>query len=128
MSIDTSGLAFPKPGKKRKTKDTWRHDDVAGTREAVKRSKGYCELPWCVRRATQTHHLLGGHGQRGRGESSLVDNKVCLCTRCHASVHVDGKVVITRNEDGAWVAENHDVINAATGQPLNVPLFQGDTR
>lgn len=37
----------------------------------------------CVRRASETHHLLGGSGRRGVKESALAKNKLHLCGICH---------------------------------------------
>jgi len=64
------------------------------------RSKGQCEVREqftsrgfaepeivsarrCHRRASEVHHLLGGTGRRGIGESAKAENKQHLCGICH---------------------------------------------
>jgi len=65
------------------------------------RSKGQCEVRhiynWmdlslrhgstrcspCQRRASEIHHMLGGSGRRGVGESAKAENKLHLCGPCH---------------------------------------------
>ena len=37
----------------------------------------------CVRRASETHHFLGGMGRRGVKESALARNKLHVCGICH---------------------------------------------
>lgn len=60
------------------------------------RSGGRCEIvvevnrkvSWrCKRRATQVHHMLGGIGVRGRGESAKAANKLHVCEACHSDLH-----------------------------------------
>ena len=54
------------------------------------RSGGRCEMVdgvRCTYQAAHVHHLLGGIGVRGRGESRLAANKLHLCERCHSEIH-----------------------------------------
>ena len=37
----------------------------------------------CHRRASEVHHILGGSGRRGVGESAKAENKLHLCGPCH---------------------------------------------
>lgn len=52
-----------------------------------KRSGGRCEVVLgekrCRKRGREIHHLLGGNGQRGRGESVLATHKVHACVDHH---------------------------------------------
>ena len=41
----------------------------------------------CKRRAVHVHHLLGGFGIRGRGDSADACRKLNLCQKCHSDVH-----------------------------------------
>ena len=56
-----------------------------------KRSGGRCEAvvsgERCRRKAFHVHHLMGGWGVRGRGDSALAKNKLHLCEFCHRRVH-----------------------------------------
>lgn len=93
--------AIPKPRpraleKQDRTKRKKATDDKE-TAKVKKRSGGQCELKEvvlltegpkayykrCVRRASETHHLLGGTGRRGVKESALAKNKLHLCGICH---------------------------------------------
>ena len=60
------------------------------------RSEGRCEVrlrhldmdlqAWrsrCERRASEIHHMLGGSGRRGVGESAKAENKLHVCGPCH---------------------------------------------
>ena len=40
----------------------------------------------CRRYASQIHHLLGGNGRRGKGESALAENKQHVCAECHLEI------------------------------------------
>jgi hypothetical protein len=40
----------------------------------------------CARRASQIHHLLGGSGRRGVGESAKAENKLHVCDKCHDEI------------------------------------------
>ena len=95
MTVDTQQCAFapqPKGESAAAARDARRRDlerrDREGSDEVRKRSGGRCELPGCTRRADQVHHLLGGHGRRGRvsEESHLAINKVHVCMWCHQDV------------------------------------------
>lgn len=100
--------AIPKPsrGSALKAKAGRRRALVTADRsenDKVKaRSGGQCEVleryadsivPYrCTRRAVHVHHVLGGFGVRGRGESAKAENKLHLCKTCHSEIH--GHVLI----------------------------------
>jgi hypothetical protein len=103
MAMDTSRLAFPK-GRPRALDKAVRRKalEAFDTRESAKvkaRSGGLCEVQeerikarlegWlrCGRHAMHVHHLLGGIGVRGVGESALASNKVHVCAVCHRLIH-----------------------------------------
>ena len=99
MVMDTSDLAFPK-GRPRALDKAVRRKalEAFDTRESAKvkvRSGGLCEVQeesrkaWvrCGRHAMHVHHLLGGLGVRGVGESALSSNKVHVCAVCHRLIH-----------------------------------------
>lgn len=46
----------------------------------------------CKRRAVHVHHLMGGFGVRGRGESAKAIRKLHICDACHSGIH--GHVLI----------------------------------
>lgn len=53
--------------------------------------EGYTE-PWaidrrCVRRASQTHHLISGIGRRNIGKSILAEHKLHVCDLHHQEIH-----------------------------------------
>lgn len=59
------------------------------------RSGGRCEIEvevnrkvaWrCKRRAVHVHHMLGGIGVRGRGESAKAIRKQHACSDCHSDI------------------------------------------
>ena len=61
--------------------------DRAESAKVRVRSGGQCEV-WvtdqrCRHRASEVHHLLGGIGRRGRGESCLARCKLHVCRTCH---------------------------------------------
>ena len=91
-----SGLQFPKGRPAILDKDDRRRAIVSTDRDEndrVKvRSGGRCEiegprLPRCRKRGAHVHHLMGGWGVRGRGESALAENKVHACAHCHRLIH-----------------------------------------
>jgi predicted HNH restriction endonuclease len=97
--MDTSRLAFPK-GRPRALDKAVRRKalEAFDTRESAKvrvRSGGLCEAQeefrghWtrCGRHAMHVHHLLGGIGVRGVGESALASQKVHVCAVCHRLIH-----------------------------------------
>ena len=97
-------MAFPKPRpralqKKDRAKAKQSVEDRENARVKA-RSKGQCEVREqfisrgyaeptisstrrCHRRASEVHHLLGGTGRRGIGESAKAENKQHLCGPCH---------------------------------------------
>lgn len=94
-----SGLLFPKP-RPRKLEKADRLKvrvsiDDKGSDEAKARSGGRCEI-WtlanrkfksrCQRRAQHIHHMLGGNGVRGRGESAKAIRKQHACSDCHSDI------------------------------------------
>ena len=58
----------------------------------------------CPRRASESHHLLGGIGRRNRGDSILAEHRLDVCHECHTEItgHVLGPVGEGR-EDAAAV-------------------------
>lgn len=60
------------------------------------RSQGRCEVVWygrverkarrCKRAASHIHHMIGGHGKRGRGESIFALRKQHVCIECHGLI------------------------------------------
>lgn len=93
------GLAFPKPRpqKLQKADRTAQRvsRDEAESKKVRVRSGGRCEM-WvkslrelarCKRRAVHVHHLLGGIGVRGRGDSAEASRKLHLCNSCHSDLH-----------------------------------------
>mgnify|MGYP001577103430 CR=1 FL=1 len=72
--------------------------DEAESRKVRKRSGGRCEAEeWvferqcrsrCRRRASEVHHMKGGIGRRGRGDSALARFKQHLCTDCHENIRL----------------------------------------
>ena len=97
--IDTTGLPFPK-GRPRALDKAVRRKalEAFDTRESAMvrlRSGGLCEVQeefrdhWtrCGRHAMHVHHLLGGIGVRGVGESALASQKVHVCAVCHRLIH-----------------------------------------
>ena len=55
--------------------------------KVCKRSGGRCEvvlgLARCWKAGREIHHLLGGNGRRGRGESALASHKLHTCAHHH---------------------------------------------
>ena len=84
-------LAFPKPLPQMLEREQRRARQRA--RERVenatvrRRSGGRCEVVLgdqrCRKAGREMHHLLGGHGRRGRGESVLATHKVHACAHHH---------------------------------------------
>lgn len=69
-------------------------DDKESAKVKV-RSEGRCEIwtevnrkvAWrCKRRALHVHHMLGGIGVRGRGESAKAIRKQHVCPDCHSDI------------------------------------------
>jgi hypothetical protein len=97
--MDYTGLAHPK-GRPRKLEKADRlkvrvSKDEAESDKVKARSKGRCEVwtqvnrkvAWqCKRRAVHVHHMLGGNGVRGRGQSALKAHKQHVCTDCHSDI------------------------------------------
>ena len=98
--IDYSGFAFPKQRVKaleQQDKATaLESKDKAENAKARKRAKGHCEviepcpigggMVRCLRKDTQTHHLIGGIGRRNKGKSILADYKLRVCDQCHDDI------------------------------------------
>lgn len=92
------GFAHPKGAprtvaKAQRTRDRTLIDDRESTK-VRERSGGWCEI--CARthtwltppvRADHVHHLQGGNGRRGRGDSALASHKVHVCQSCHDAIH-----------------------------------------
>ena len=84
-------LAFPKPvpqvlerQERRARQQALERKENATVRQ---RSDGRCEVVLgeqrCRKRGREIHHLLGGHGRRGCGESVLATHKVHACVDHH---------------------------------------------
>jgi len=75
-----------------------------------KRSGGRCEVeitlagPWrCTSRAAEIHHVKGGVGRRGIGESALAKYKLHCCTRCHRDITNRVLVPVDPRTDAAHI-------------------------
>ena len=87
----TPDLAFPKPVPQFVERQQRRACQQARERlenAAVQaRSGGRCEVVLdgrrCRKAGREVHHLLGGHGRRGRGDSALATHKVHTCVAHH---------------------------------------------
>lgn len=111
--MDTSALPYPKPRPRKlekadRTKQRVSVDDKESAKVTA-RSGGRCEAvvvmtAWCFeglvhrcqRRAVHVHHMLGGIGVRGRGESAKAIRKQHVCTACHSDI---GNHVLVRIGD-----------------------------
>ncbi len=86
-----SGLEFakpePRPVAKSKRQAIQRLIDERESALVRRRSRGVCELPGCREKAEHVHHLLGGNGRRGRGESAQASHKVHICSEDHRQIH-----------------------------------------
>ena len=105
-----SGLQFPKPRPAKLEKaDRLKARVSIDDRESATvkaRSEGRCEVRWrgkptealhcCQRRANHVHHMLGGIGVRGRGESAKAIRKQHVCSDCHSDI---GNHVLVRQGD-----------------------------
>ena len=84
-------LAFPKPVPQFVERQQRRACQQARERLANAkvraRSGGRCEVVLdgrrCRKAGREVHHLLGGHGRRGRGDSALATHKVHTCVEHH---------------------------------------------
>lgn len=93
--MDTSRLAFPK-GRPRALDKAVRRKalEARDKRESDKartRAAGRCEIEVvgqgrCLRRDTETHHMVGGWGKRARGTSYLADRKQRVCVVHHGQI------------------------------------------
>ena len=102
-----ASLLFPKPRPRKLEKaDRTKQRVSVDARESAKvraRSGGQCEVRWfgatgqveyrCQRRAVHVHHMLGGIGVRGRGESAKSIRKQHTCITCHSDI---GNAVLVR--------------------------------
>lgn len=104
-----AGLLFPKPRPRKLEKADRTNKRISiDDRESAKvklRSGGRCEVwtevnrkvAWrCKRWVTHIHHMLGGNGVRGRGESAKAIRKQAVCTECHSDI---GNHVLVRLGD-----------------------------
>lgn len=92
MPIDYSLLTFSKGRPKSLLVEDVKKARVSvDDRESLKvkkRSKGQCEIvergkPRCVKKAVHVHHMMGGIGVRGRGESAKAMRKQHACVDHH---------------------------------------------
>ena len=95
MPIDTSALPFSKGRPASLLRDDRRKRresvDDRESQKVRKRSGGKCEIsvvgePPCPRRACHVHHMLGGIGVRGRGESAKSARKQSACLPHHEQI------------------------------------------
>jgi hypothetical protein len=106
-----AGLMFPKQRPalldKRDKAAAIAKVDRAENGKVRKRSGGRCEvyvngaiyLSRCTRKATETHHLIGGSGRRNRGESIKAEHKLRVCRDCHRDITgtIGGKKLVPVN-------------------------------
>ncbi len=103
MSMDTRDLAHPKPrpaalDRSDRKRARARHDEQESDRVRA-RAGGRCES--CGRQGPgHVHHLRGGHGVRGRGESASAAWKVFVCAACHEAIH--RHVLHVEGQPGQW--------------------------
>ena len=84
-------LAFPKPVpqfvERQQRRACQQARDRLENAAVKKRSGGRCEVVLdgrrCRKAGREVHHLLGGHGRRGRGASALATHKVHTCVEHH---------------------------------------------
>ncbi len=87
----TSGLAFPKPRpqflERRQRRACQRARERLENAKVKDRSGGRCEVVLggtrCRKTGRDVHHLFGGNGRRGRGDSALATHKVHTCVDHH---------------------------------------------
>lgn len=93
--IDFTGFAHPKPRPRVLEKDDRKRkqeaEDRRGSEEARKRANGRCEIevigePVCTKPGMHTHHMIGGRGRRGIGESAKAERKQRACADHHEAV------------------------------------------
>ena len=76
--MDTTGLLFPKPKKKKHQRETV---SDATYKAVYERDKGRCRL--CGKsQYLQLHHING----RGKDLTNKIDNCIMLCGHCHLEV------------------------------------------
>ena len=113
----TTDLAFPKPVPQMIERQARRACQKAREhRENVvvrKRSGGRCEVVLggmrCRKAGREVHHLLGGHGRRGRGASALATHKVHTCVEHH-------RLISLRWIEVTWTAPDNPVASLAFRQ------------
>lgn len=95
----------PEKLKRTDRQKVWQDKDAAESVKVKARSGGRCEVQvevnrtvtWrCKRRALHVHHMLGGNGVRGRGESAKAIRKQHVCLSCHSDI---GNKVLVRLGD-----------------------------
>lgn len=105
MPIDYSLLKFSKGRVKSLLVDDARKARVSvDDRESAKvkvRSTGQCEIverrkPRCIKKAIHVHHMIGGIGVRGRGESAKAIRKQHACPDHHELITAKKLVRIGR--------------------------------
>jgi hypothetical protein len=87
------GLMFPKPRptalEREDRRKAIKSVDERESRKVKIRSGGRCEVVTrerCKRYAQHVHHMLGGIGVRGRGESAKAIRKQHVCADCHSDI------------------------------------------
>lgn len=73
---------FPKPTRKRKKPI---HISKIIRASVIERDKSQCQV--CGGVATQLHHVL----YKSYGGADISQNLICLCNKCHRTVHANGK-------------------------------------
>ena len=97
--MDTSRLPYAKPRPRKLEKaDRLKARVSVDDKESAKvkkRSRGQCEIVEVMKRGSQfrcpfranhVHHMLGGIGVRGRGESAKAERKQHVCSNCHSDI------------------------------------------
>ena len=87
-----------------------------------KRSGGRCEVVLggvrCRRAGREVHHLLGGHGRRGRGASVLATHKVDACVEHH-------RLMSLRWIDVTWATPDNPCASIQFEQVRGTPVVTG---
>ncbi len=116
--IDTAHLRFAKPRprllEKRERRSALMSIDRAERKKCHQRSGGRCEVieaklkpessaiifQRCRGRASQNHHLLGGHGRRNIGDSILAEHRLDVCAVCHSEINAGVLRVVPPPDNG----------------------------
>ena len=124
--LPTPDLAFPKPVPQfveRQQRRACQQARERGENVTVKkRSGGRCEVVLgetrCRRPGREIHHLLGGHGQRGRRDSVLATHKVHTCVAHH-------RLIGLRWIEVTWTTPENPVATIRFTQVRGTPQVTG---